>query len=555
MVKKILVISVLLLGMLLTSCSAVDTLLPIDLDNLTNTQNEVQPDEQEAVVVTEAAPSQPVVVDTGLLAAYENALTEIYDGVSPSVVSIRVVTKVQGMQYNFDSELPFQMPDTPENPQGKREYYSEGQGSGFVWDLDGHIVTNHHVVTGADKIEVMFYDGTIVPAELVGSDANSDLAVIKVDVSPDFLQPVQVADSDEVKVGQLAIAIGNPYGLENTMTVGIVSALGRTIPTTETSTGTSGGYYSIPDIIQTDAPINPGNSGGVLVNNLGQVIGVTAAIESTSGSNAGIGYAIPANIVTRVVPGLIEDGSYQHPYLGISGMSLTPDLAEGMDLPAEQRGALVIEVTPDGPADEAGLRGSDQQFVLEGQTYLIGGDVVTAMNGEPVKEMDDLIAYLFSHTEVGQQVTLSIIRDGKASEIEVVLGARPGTQTEPQQVSLDEESGAYLGIVGRTVTAAIAESMDLPEDQSGVLIQQVIAGGPADEAGLRGSYKPVMIDGEEVLVGGDVITAFGGEAVKTIQELAAFLKEAQPEQTVNLTILRDGKTERVRVTLSAPSDD
>jgi 2-alkenal reductase len=277
-------------------------------------------------------------------------------------------------------------------------------------------------VEGADQINVIFSDGTSMPAEVVGSDPNSDLAVLKADV-PAGLEPLTLADSSQVKVGQLAIAIGNPFGLEGTMTVGIVSAIGRSLDS-QTVTG-SGASYSIPDIIQTDAPINPGNSGGVLVDAEGRVIGVTAAIESPVRANAGIGFAIPSATVQRVVPDLIQNGSHEYAWLGISATTLTPNLAKAMDLPESQRGVLVIEVTPNSPADQAGLQSSGETVTLNGQQAPVGGDVITAINGVEVRSMDDLISFLASQASVGEQVSLSILRGGAEQSVEVTLAARP----------------------------------------------------------------------------------------------------------------------------------
>ena len=284
------------------------------------------------------SPSQSVTITTDI----EAILEQIYTQVSPSVVNIRVVQK-QEVMFPILPEIPgfpgFSFPF----PQGPQEYYSKGLGSGFVWDKEGHIVTNNHVVAGADRISVTFHDGTTVSGKIVGTDADSDLAVIRIDMPQDELQPVELADSTRLRVGQLAVAIGNPYGLEGTMTVGFISALGRLLPIYSES---SGSRYSIPDVIQTDAPINPGNSGGVLVDCNGRVIGVTSAIISSSGANAGIGFAVPSAIVKKVVPNLIENGYYEHPWLGISGISLSPELAEAMKLEPAQRGALVVDVVP-----------------------------------------------------------------------------------------------------------------------------------------------------------------------------------------------------------------
>jgi S1-C subfamily serine protease len=449
-------------------------------------------------------------------------------------------------------EIPgFEMPfgqDIPQMPQ-----FRQGLGSGFVWDTEGHIVTNNHVVEGADEITVTFADGSSAPAELVGADPDSDLAVIKIDSTTDRLQPVQLADSDGVKVGQLAVAIGNPYGLEGTMTVGFVSAIGRSLPVDLDML--RGASYTIPDIIQTDAPINPGNSGGVLVNDAGQVIGVTAAIESTSGANAGIGFAIPANIVAKVVPALIGNGRFDHPWVGISGTTLTSDLAAAMDLPADQRGALVISVTADSPADSAGLQGSDRQAEIDGQQVPVGGDVIVAVDGQSITEFDDLIAYLASSTEVGQKLTLTVLREGVEETVDLTLAARPTSQERRQQEQPQEQppqttsGGAWLGITGLTLTSDIAEAIDLPADQEGVLVQEVQDGSPADKAGLRGGSRTANIGGEELLVGGDVITAMDGQAVASIEDLRALVQQAEPQQEVSLTILRDGKERMIDVTL------
>lgn len=302
-------------------------------------------------------------------------------------------------------------------------------GSGFVWNTQGDIVTNNHVIAGASQIQVTFADGTTVPATVVGKDLNSDLAVVKVNVPASQLHPVTVMNSDQVKVGQLAIAIGNPYGLSNTMTEGIISGLSRSLPVgLDTQSAQTGPTYSIPDIIQTDAPINPGNSGGVLVNDQGQLMGVTSAIESPVNSNSGIGFVIPSNIVSKVVPSLIKNGSYQHPYLGISGTTLTPALAQAMNLPANTKGVLVVQVSPNGPAAKAGLQSSNNQTTINGQPVAVGGDVITAINGQQITRFEDLAAYIFSNTKVGQTVTLTILRNGTSQQVQLTLGALPSNQ-------------------------------------------------------------------------------------------------------------------------------
>jgi len=310
------------------------------------------------------------------------------------------------------------------NPQSQTPQYSSALGSGFIWDTKGDIVTNNHVVDGATKIEVTFSDGSTVPATIVGQDPYSDLAVIKVDVTASKLVPVSMADSTQLKVGEIAIAIGNPYGFEGSMTVGTVSGLGRELPTSQVDQA-SGASYSIPDVIQTDAAVNPGNSGGVLVNDLGQVIGVTSALESSSGSSSGIGFAIPAEIVSKVVPSLISSGKYEHPYLGISGTDMTPDIAQAMKLPAGTRGALVEQVSAGGPAANAGLQASATDVTINGVQGTVGGDIITAIDGQTINSMSDIIAYLAIHTQVGQTVTLTIMRNGQTQTVQVTLGNRP----------------------------------------------------------------------------------------------------------------------------------
>jgi len=374
----------------------------------------------EAEVVQVA---QPVVELPATLAAYESTLEEVYTLVNPSVVYIEVTQKQEVLSFNSGGSPFFGMPDSQQ--QDPVERYSQSLGSGIVWDTLGHIVTNNHVVADADEIKVKFSDGTILPASVVGTDPDSDLAVIQVD--PDGLQltPIQIADSTQVNVGQVAIAIGNPFGLENTMTTGIVSALERSLPSSANSSGSS---YTIPDIIQTDAPINPGNSGGALVDSTGKLIGITTAIETLDGANAGIGFAIPSSIVVRVVPQLIETGQYDHPYLGISGTTLTADMAEAMNLDAAQRGVLVIEVVRGGPADKAGLHGSETPLTIQGQQTVVGGDIITAINGQALTEMDELIAYLANSTTVGQEVQLTLLRDGSLMTVSATLAARPDAQ-------------------------------------------------------------------------------------------------------------------------------
>ena len=365
----------------------------------------------------QAAAPAPVVVQTTapnseLLASYQDVLTQIYQNVNPSVVYVEVVESSTSTSLGLPANHP-QVPQT-------------ASGSGFVWDTQGHIITNNHVISGASSVTVTFSDGTVANATVVGADPNSDLAVLKVNVPQSELKPVQIADSSQVQVGQMAIAIGNPFGLSGTMTAGIISALNRSLPVglDNPNFGTVP-TYSIPDIIQTDASINPGNSGGVLVNDQGQVIGVTAAIASATQSNAGIGFVIPSKIVQMVVPSLISTGKYSHPWLGISGTTLTPELAKASNLADTQRGVIIMEVASNSPAEKAGLQGGSQQVVVNGQQELAGGDVITAVDGHAVNTFEDMVSYLFENAKPGQTVDLTILRNGSQSNVKVTLGTLP----------------------------------------------------------------------------------------------------------------------------------
>jgi S1-C subfamily serine protease len=565
--NRTLILSLILMVALVTSACGIGAAIQESANNslesqleelLPEVQNQVEQAVEEVQPEKPAPQAEPVApLDPGLLAAYESTLTNIYNRVNPSVVNIRVVS--QGGALQDLGELPdmpfFNMPDFPGMPEVPDQDLplQQGLGSGFVWDQQGHIITNNHVIEGASKVEVTFDDGTVAVAEVTGADPDSDLAVLKVDLPEERLQPVEFADSDQLTPGQLAIAIGNPFGLEGTMTVGIISALGRSLPASELGL-VAGPVYNIPNLIQTDAPINPGNSGGVLLNDQGQVIGVTFAIESPVRANAGIGFAIPSSVVQKVVPALIEAGAYQHPYLGISGISLTPDFAEAMDLDGNQRGALVVEVTEGGPAEEAGLRGSDQPVTVDGQEFQVGGDVIVSVDGEPINSMDDLIAYLSAQTEVGQEVTLGILRDGQKDEVDVTLAARPTRVEEPNtaepQQPAPSENRAYLGILGQALLPEISAAMDLPEDQQGVLVVEVQPDSPAQEAGLQGSTETTTINGQEVRIGGDVITALDGEPVASVDELSALIQQAGAGEKVTLSILRDGDSMEVEATLA-----
>jgi S1-C subfamily serine protease len=345
------------------------------------------------VIVTPTALPQAVIDEAS---AGDLVLINIYERVNPSVVNIEVL---QAAAPGFGGEL-----------------YREGEGSGFIYDTEGRIITNNHVVEGADEVQVTLYDGASVQATVLGTDPYSDLAVIDIDLPPQVLRPVELGDSDALRVGQLAVAIGNPYGLEGTLTTGVISALGRTLPA-ET-------LFAIPEVIQTDAAINPGNSGGPLLNAHGLVIGVNTAISTTTGGSTGVGFAVPVDLVKRVVPKLIAEGHYDHPQLGIRGLTITPVLAEAMDLPVDG-GVLVSEVTADSPAEKAGIRGGTTEVSIRGQLVRQGGDIIISIEGQEINQFEDLLSYIVMETEVGQEIAVSIIRDGEERVVKVVLGARP----------------------------------------------------------------------------------------------------------------------------------
>jgi 2-alkenal reductase len=328
----------------------------------------------------------------------DTLLEDLYQKVSPGVVSITILTAQGG-----------------------------AQGSGIVYDKQGHIVTNDHVIDGATEIEVDFASGLKVSGTVIGTDLDSDLAVIQVKVDPSNLVPLAMGDSDAVKVGQQVFALGNPFGLSGTMTMGIVSAKGRTLDSLRQASSTS--FFTSGDIIQTDAAINPGNSGGPLLNLNGEVIGINRAIQTsgvpTTGepANIGIGFAVPVNIIKKVVPVLISNGKYDYPYLGLSfSPDLTLDEINALNLP-QQTGAYVVDVTAGGPGDQAGLHAGSTQTSIQGLNT--GGDLVISVDGRSVLTFNDLIGYVLTNKSPGDKITLTIIRDNQKKEVSLTLGKRP----------------------------------------------------------------------------------------------------------------------------------
>jgi len=342
------------------------------------------------------APAAPVTIDT---AGRQEVLVSLYEQVLPGIVSLQVVGDSGG-----------------------------ALGSGFVYDDRGHILTNYHVVEGATQLEVDFTSGYKIYGTVIGTDLDSDLAVVKVNAPASELHPLPLGNSDALKVGQTVVAVGNPFGLSGTMTTGVISAVGRTLDSAREAPGTDGNFFTAGDIIQTDAAINPGNSGGPLFNLNGEVIGVNRAIRTenftTTGEpvNSGIGFAIAINIVKRVTPVLIAEGQYDYPYLGISSLpELNLPEIEALGLESFT-GAYVTNVTPDGPADQAGIRAGEQNTSLG---LNAGGDLIVAIDGQSIQRFDDLLRYLINNKSPGDTVVLTVLRGEEQVDIEVTLGRRP----------------------------------------------------------------------------------------------------------------------------------
>jgi S1-C subfamily serine protease len=353
-----------------------------------------------AIVATSPAAAAPPAADG--MSLLQEGVIDVYEQASQGVVNIT------NRSYAYD----FFMRPVPQ----------EGSGSGFVYDQQGHIITNYHVIEGAEELFVTLADETTVTAEVVGADPSNDLAVLQVDVPAEQLQPLSLGESNSLRVGQFVVAIGSPFGFERTLTVGVVSALGRVIESPDES--------FIGEIIQTDAAINPGNSGGPLLDLDGRVIGVNTAIFSPSQASAGIGFAVPVDTVRRVAPSLIERGYFPHPWLGLRYVwNLTPDRGRvledlGMQVPVDE-GMLIVEVYAGSPADSAGLRGGQERARIGSTILLVGGDILTAIDGQPIASDRDLSRYLDTETSVGQTVQVTIWRDGEEMTVPVTLDERP----------------------------------------------------------------------------------------------------------------------------------
>ncbi len=456
---------------------------------------------------------------------YSNSLPDLFDRVEKSVVQITEPGNTQATEPN-QSRL----------------------GSGFVYDKLGHIVTNFHVVDGSknNKVYVTFLDGVSYEGDIIGTDPYSDLAVLKLsEVDKNIsskLVPLELGNSSTIRIGQKVVAVGNPFGLSGSLSEGIISGLGRLMPAGDNGGSPQNPFdkpqimkpvpsFSIPDIIQTDAAINPGNSGGPLIDMNANVIGINTAIFSNTGVYSGIGFAIPSNFLTKIVPLLIKNGEYDHPYIGINGFDITPEIAKLLNLP-EAVGFLVINVTDDSPAKLAGILGGNKSMLINGLPIELGGDIVTEIDGKSVRKVDDILSYLENYKRIGDNVTLTVLRgpDLVKQVITIPLTARPSLETNLTHPS--------LGVIGLDVTPEIAKLMNISRD-NGFLITSIIGNSSASKANLRGSYVVTEVNGTVLELGGDIIVKMDNVDIKNQMDIKNYLKTKNIGDSIVITLLRD----------------
>jgi 2-alkenal reductase len=380
--------------------------------------------EAPQTVISQTLVNEAAAAQVAQVTASQELLAQLYDQIAPSVVNIQVTenAEAQGLFPGQGGVI-------------------QGQGSGFIYDNDGHIVTNNHVAGNATSMTVYFSNGMWAPAELVAADPAADLAVIKV-TPPEGVEwkPLTLAEPYSLRVGFTVVAFGSPFGLQETMTSGIVSALGRSVPTG--SGLDNGSSYSLPDVIQTDTAINPGNSGGPLLDLKGEVVGVNFAINSTSGSNSGVGFAIPVSVVQKVVPALISDKAYNYSYLGIAGATINEQVAQEDNVPDNTLGVYVADVVQNGPSGKAGVK---------------AGDVIVGIDDQQITHFEQLISYLFNNTAPGDTVTLHLLRDGKETTVDVKVESRPSA-------SIAESNGGEAPAMKVTIAEAIRIATQAVQD-------------------------------------------------------------------------------------------
>ncbi len=456
---------------------------------------------------------------------YDNSLPDLFEKVEKSVVQITEPGSTQATE-----------------PSPSR------LGSGFVYDTLGHIVTNFHVVDGSknNKVYVTFLDGVSYEGDIIGTDPYSDLAVLKLsEVDKNVsskLVPLELGNSSTIRIGQKVVAVGNPFGLSGSLSEGIISGLGRLMPAGDNGGSPQNPFdkpqimkpvpsFSIPDIIQTDAAINPGNSGGPLIDMSANVIGINTAIFSNTGVYSGIGFAIPSNFLTKIVPLLIKNGEYDHPYIGINGFDITPEIAKLLNLP-EAVGFLVVNVTDGSPAKLAGILGGNKSMLINGLPIELGGDIVTEIDNKPVRKVDDILSYLENYKRIGDNVTLTVLRgpDLVKQAVTIPLTARPSLETNLTNPS--------LGVIGLDVTPEIAKLMNISRD-NGFLITSIIGNSSASKANLRGSYVVTEVNGTVLELGGDIIVKMDGVDIKNQMDIKNYLKTKNIGDSVIITLLRD----------------
>lgn len=457
--------------------------------------------------------------------------------------------------------------------------FGSRQGSGFIYDNLGHVVTNYHVVVDPQESQetnlsdrdfhITFLDGTTYVGRVVGADLYSELAVIKIEnMTGKSLVPLSLGNSSQLRIGQSVLAVGNPFGLSGSMTEGIVSGFGRILP----SPLPQGDLllrqqdtppFLIPNLIQTDAAINPGNSGGPLLNTAGEVIGMNTEIFLNTGVYSGVGSAIPSDILRKVVPELISTGTYRHPYIGIAGVDMSPEIAREMGL-NDSRGFLVTEVTSGSPAERSGIRGGGALKDINGRQIELGGDVIVAVDNVTVRKIEDLLSYLQSERSVGENVILSVLRDGKTQEIGMTVAARP-TQRQPE-TGQDQQQHPTLGINTINMTERIAARMNLTglkhqlsnDDQDGVregvLVVDVFADGPADRAGIRGGFIVADINDTPVEIGGDVIMRIDDTMIPNVDALDEFIENKNSGDTIQVIVIRNTQPLKIPVIVGSTSE-
>jgi serine protease Do len=450
------------------------------------------------------------------------------------------------------------------------------QGSGFVYDDLGHIVTNYHVVSNPQEtnlyeraFHITFLDGTTYLGRVIGADPYSELAVMTVEnITRESLVPLPLGNSSQLRIGQPVVAVGNPFGLSGSMTEGIVSGLGRILPSSvpqgdlllrQEDTAS----FLIPNIIQTDAVINPGNSGGPLLTTGGEVIGMNTAILSNTGVYAGVGSAIPSDIIKKVVPELISTGTYRHPYIGIAGVDMSPEIADEMGLNGS-RGFLVTEVTSGSPAERSGIRGGGALTDINGRQIELGGDVIVEVDNVTVRKIEDLLSYLQSERSIGETVILNVIRDGKNQEIGMTLAARPTQQQ--QEIERRQQERPTLGINSINMTEQIAARMNLTQmqqqslsddqngERGGVLVVDVFADGPAEKAGIRGGFIVADINRIPIEIGGDVIVRIDDTMIPNVDALNKFIDNENIGDTIQVTVVRDSRLLSIPVVVGSTSE-